>query len=77
MERRTIYYANITVKHKSKEVLLKKLVYKARPDGKYHNLRRLKQHGIKEAVPVVKVEVIKSLGKETEQAFLSELGPKS
>lgn len=72
MNRRTIYYANITVKYKNKEISLEKIVYKKRFDGMYYNLRELKKHSIKEAVPVVNVEVLKELGLETKQAFESE-----
>lgn len=65
MKRRIIKFVNLTVKHKTKLFYLNKVVYKARKDGKYHNLRELKKHGLKEAVIVVKVEVLNELGYET------------
>lgn len=65
MTRRTIKYVNLTVKHEKRIVFIPKVVYKARKDGKYHNLRELKKHGLKESVTVAKVEVLKELGYET------------
>lgn len=72
MKRRTIYYANVTIHHKHKDIVLEGVVYKERFDGMYYNLRELKKHGIKKAVEVKNVEVIKSLGLETKQAYIME-----
>lgn len=68
MERREIFFVNLTVSYKKKTVYLEKVVYKERYDKKYHNLSQLKKHGIKEAVDIVNIDVIRSLGLETEQA---------
>jgi hypothetical protein len=59
MERKEIFYCNLTLQ-KEKEILyLKNVVYKE-TDGYFKNTRL----GIKEPLKVLKVEVIKSLGFE-------------
>lgn len=73
MERRTIFYANVTVRHNKKTAVLTNVVFKHWPDGKYHNLKHLKTYGITAPADVLNVEVIKELGKETHQAYKIEI----
>jgi hypothetical protein len=59
MERKEIFYCNLTLQ-KEKEILyLKNVVYKE-TNGYFKNIRL----GVKEPLKVLKVEVIKSLGFE-------------
>jgi hypothetical protein len=59
MERKEIFYCNLTLQKEKEMLYLKNVVYKE-TDGYFKNTRL----GVKEPLKVLKVEVIKSLGFE-------------
>lgn len=59
MERKEIFYCNLTLQNGKDNIYLKNVVYKDN-NGYFKNIRL----GIKEPLKVLKVEVIKSLGFE-------------
>jgi hypothetical protein len=59
MERKEIFYCNLTLKDGKNNIELQKVVYKEE-DGYFKNIRL----GIKEPLKVIKVDVITSLGFE-------------
>ena len=59
MERKEIFYCNLTLQNGKNNIYLKNVVYKY--DNGYFKNTRL---GIKEPLKVLKIEVIKSLGFE-------------
>lgn len=59
MERKEIFYCNLTLQNGKKNIYLKNVVYKE-TDGYFKNTRL----GIKEPLKVLKVDIIKSLGFE-------------
>jgi len=59
MERKEIFYCNLTLQNGKDKLYLKNVVYKE-TDGYFKNIRL----GVKEPLKVLKVEVIKSLGFE-------------
>lgn len=59
MERKEIFYCNLTLQNGKKTIYLKNVVYKEE-DGYFKNIRL----GIKEPLKVIKVDVITSLGFE-------------
>lgn len=65
---REIFYCNLTLFHNKKEVILKEVVYKE-TDGYY----RKKSLFGPDAVKVLKVDVIKSLGFEVDQTGHTEV----
>ncbi len=59
MERKEIFYCNLTLQNGKDIIELKKVVYK-KQDGYFKNVRL----GIKEPLKVIKIDVITSLGFE-------------
>jgi hypothetical protein len=59
MERKEIFYCNLTLQNGKNNIELQKVVYKEE-DGYFKNIRL----GIKEPLKVIKVDVITSLGFE-------------
>lgn len=60
--KREIFYCNIHVKHKNKVIVLKEMVTKEIEGNFWH--KSLEKYKVKEPLPIVKVEIIKSLGFE-------------
>ncbi len=58
-----IVYCNLTVLHKGKKREIKEVVYKPK-DGNYNNRRVLNKLGIKEAVKILRIDIIKRMGFE-------------
>lgn len=73
MKPREIFFCNLIVLHKGNHVTIRNVVYKERDDKHYHNTEELAKYGIKTSVPVVKVDVIKSLGFENPPLGFSEV----
>ena len=59
MERKEIFYCNLTLQDGKDNIYLKNVVYKEE-DGYFKNIRL----GIKEPLKVLKIDIIKSLGFE-------------
>ncbi len=59
MERKEIFYCNLTLQNGKDKLYLKNVVYKE-TDGYFKNIRL----GVKQSLKVLKVDVIKSLGFE-------------
>jgi hypothetical protein len=59
MERKEIFFCNLTLKKNKEKIIVNDVVYKC-VDGYYKNIKL----GIKEPLKVLKVDVIKSLGFE-------------
>ena len=59
MERKEIFYCNITLQNGKDKIYLKNVVYKDN-NGYFKNIRL----GIKEPLKVLKIDIIKSLGFE-------------
>jgi len=68
MERKEIFYCNLTLQKGKDKIYLKEVVYKE-TDG-YFKRSRL---GIKEPLKVVKVDIIKSLGFENTSKDFTEV----
>lgn len=60
--RKEIFYCNIHLKNKDKIIVLKEMVTKQTEGNFWH--KDLKKYNVKEPLPIVKIDVIASLGFE-------------